>query len=106
MSTVYTVIGAVVCAALAVSSLFLLLRILAWLFVNGIPSLVADRSRAVVEWQDCDVQERTGDRHAWDSHCADAVLLTHEADPDLSEDNEAYAVDFLAWEAEFGERAQ
>lgn len=46
------------------------------------------------------------DRHVWDSHCDDAVLLTHEADPDLSEDNEAYADDFLAWTAEIRERAQ
>ena len=30
----------------------------------------------------------------------------HEADVDLSEENEAYAVDFLAWESQFQERAR
>lgn len=103
-----------------VGSILLLVQLLAvavcWRFG-------AMRGKAVVEWQDCDVQSLHAfaeeppsvwdslDRHLQDSPAE--VLVDddkpfggeHEADLDLSEDNEAYADDFLAWASELGERA-
>lgn len=109
MNAAVLVFGGVAGAAITFGTVFVLMGILAWVVTVGVPSMVSRRSVAVVEWQDCDRQGR----RSLDEHLADQphdVLVDeppgqHEADCDLSEDNEAYAADFLAWEAELGERA-
>lgn len=110
MNAVVLVFGGVVGAAITFSSAFVLLRILAWLVKEGIPSMISRRSEAVVEWQDCDVQPR----NAFDDHVDSAleVLLTHEAGVDdgagperwIELEEEFADLDGLA--AQLGERAQ
>lgn len=78
----------------------------------------AMRGRAVVDWQDCDRNDPPAEsvRDALDRplHGVPAGVLVdddqpfggeHEADVDLSEENEAYVDDFLAWASELGQRA-
>jgi hypothetical protein len=109
--------GGVIGAAITFSTVFVLMRILAWVVTVGVPSMISRRSRAVVEWQDCDRNDPPAES-VWDSldrhlhDVPDEVLVDdrpfggeHEADLDLSEENEAYADDFLAWASELGQRA-
>lgn len=84
----YTLTMALVC-----TSIYLCFRGIAWVVANGWRSmlgLVALRGEAVV---------------SFDDHADEAMLLAHEADTELSEANEAYVDDFLAWESELRERA-
>lgn len=46
---------------------------------HGLPSMLKLRGEAVVEWQDCDRQPR----NAFDEHVDDAILLTHQATPEV-----------------------
>jgi hypothetical protein len=59
----------------------------------------AMRGRAVVEWQDCDQQDRT----SWAGHVDTAldILLTHEATPDVDEFGQPER--WAALEAEFAD---
>jgi hypothetical protein len=103
--------GAFIVVCLSVWGLFQIAAVLiGW-------RLAPMRARAVVEWQDCDRNDPPAES-VWDSldrHLHDVpgeVLVDdrpfggeHEADLDLSEENEAYADDFLAWASELGQRA-
>lgn len=66
-------------------------------------SLWSSRGEIAEVPEDFDTQPRTSDRDEWDSHTADAVLLTHEKRDD--EENDKTAADFLLWDAEVGERS-
>jgi hypothetical protein len=111
VTAVALVFGGVVGAAITFSTVFVLMRILAWVVVEGIPSMISRRSEAVVGWQDCDQQGR---RSGWDDHVDTAleVLLTHEAGvadgatPErwIALEEEFADLDDLA--AQLGERAQ
>lgn len=77
-------------------------RILAW-SIPYLLSVLRSRGESAEVPEDFDTQPRTSDRDEWDSHTADAVLLTHEKRDD-DEDNNT-AADFLLWDAEVGERS-
>ena len=79
-------------ACLMFSTVFVLMRILAWVLTEGIPSMISRRSRAVVEWQDCD--RKDGDD--WDYPEIEAIsALIHEAqEPDDPAEH------FAQWRAE------
>lgn len=86
MNAAVLVFGGVAGAAITFSTVFVLMRILAWVVTVGVPSMISRRSEAVVEWQDCDRQgRRSVDDHSpeisFDDHVDDAleILLTHEA---------------------------
>jgi hypothetical protein len=90
-------VGGVGGAAITFSTVFVLMRILAWLVTEGIPSMISSRSRAVVEWQDCDKQERRTDDD-WDYEDLGALAAIvqraceEEPDPD--------AEHFVLWRQE------
>jgi hypothetical protein len=86
------VAGVYVGATVIFSSVFLLLRILAWVLNHGLPNMLRLRARAVVEWQDCD-------EPAYDDSPDDIDALVDA----INEDREKEM--FAAWEAQFGERA-
>jgi hypothetical protein len=101
------VAGVYVGATVIFSSIFLLLRILAWVCTNGLPNMLRLQARAVVEWQDCDPV----DAHLVDQ--PDEVLLTHEATlgvdefgtPDLWRALENECADLAGLAEQLGERA-
>lgn len=74
--------GGVVGAAITFSTVFVLMRILAWMVTEGVPSMISRRSRAVVEWQDCDQQGR---HSGWDDHVDRALAVSAEESPLLRE---------------------
>jgi hypothetical protein len=98
------------------TSAFIFILIGRWMLLQVLAK-VRLRAEAVVEWQD-DRDDIRANMAAgrWPEEPPDVVdahlddqpdeILTHEADVDLSVDNEAFADDFLAWESELGERAQ
>lgn len=76
MNAVALVFGGVVGAAITFSTVFVLMRILAWMVTEGIPSMISRRSEAVVEWQDCDRKDETEewpDSDRWRRHVDQAV---------------------------------
>lgn len=112
------------------TSAFIFILIGRWMLLQVLAK-VRLRGEAVVEWQDEPRDTTAGARASvWDSldrhlHDSPADVLVdddlpfggeHEADVDLSEDNDAYAVNFMAWETQcadlgklaeqLGERAQ
>lgn len=101
----YTLTVAIVCV-----SVYFCFRAIVWVVANGWRSmlgLVAVRAEAVVEWQDCDKQERTD----WDYADVEAmVMLVHEAttsddDPAADEPDEI-AEHFKLWHAELSGEKQ
>ena len=62
---------------------------------NGQPQWGCMRCPGEVRCTEHKDQHQHNDRHSWDSHNADAVLLTHEKRDD-EESNEA-AADFVLW---------
>jgi hypothetical protein len=72
-----------------------------WLLGHGWRSMLGlaeKRDEAINEampYPDTDAQPRTSDRHSWDSHTADAVLITHEQRDD--DESSETAADFVLW---------
>lgn len=109
MNGAVVVAGITVGSALTFSTVFLSMRVLAWVVTHGLPSMLRLRGQAVVEWQDCDTKDGT-DEWPW---ADDAILLTHEALPDVDEcgtpewwqQREAECADLRDLAGRLGERA-